>query len=316
MLAINAAYVPARRELAALALDMGDAVAARDEFDALAERDADLDTLLGSARARLLLGDARGAEERVERALRLRPNGAELEAAQCVKSRALLADHRPSEAIQLLLGVVRSATQGEPLALLIEAYIDYRRLDWAERAIDLAPVAARTGIEFTLAKARLAIEEARQSAGRSLAEEALQRLHTGRAPVWLRAQALQLLGRADFEQGNARGAWKSLKSALELDPRNVRAQFTLGLAALELKRPEDAVSAFEGAIANDARFADAQFYLGRTRRELSDPRAEEALRAYLDIDPKGDFAEEARRLLHGEEVTPTSDLPRSHRRER
>ena len=313
IIATNAAYVPARRELAALSLDLGDAIAARDEFDALAERDADLDTLLGGARARLLLGDARGAEERIERAVKLRPSGVDLEATQCLKARALLADHRVGEAIQLLLKVVPTAARGEALALLIEAYIDYRRLDWAERAVELAPVATRTGVELTLAKSRLAIEQARQSAGRSLADEALQRLRAGRSPVWLRAQALGLLGRADFELGNARAAWKNLKSALELDPRNVRAQFELGLTALELKRPEDAVGAFEGALANDPRFAEAQFYLGRTRRELADPRADEALRAYLDLEPRGTFADEARRLLRGEAVTPTSDLPRNRR---
>jgi predicted Zn-dependent protease len=314
VLAANAAYVPARRELAALALDLGDAVAARDEFDALSERDADVDTLLGAARARLLLADARGADERVERALKLRPNGADLELAQCLKARALLADHRASEAIQLLLKVVPSEVRGEPVALLIEAYLDYGRPEWAERAVELAPVASRTGIELTLAKARLSLEQARQAAGKTLAEEGLARLRSGASPVWLRAQALALVGRAEFELGNARAAWKSLKSALELDPHSVRAQYALGLAAVELKRPEDAVSAFEGALANDPRFAEAQFYLGRTRRELGDPRAEESLRAYLELEPRGAWADEARRLLRGEPVTPTSDPPRTHHR--
>ncbi len=314
ILATNGAYAPARRELAALALDLGDAIAARDEFDALIERDTDLDSLLGGARARLMLGDARGAMERVDRALGLHPNGAELEATNCLKARALLADHRANEAIQLLLKVVPAASRGEPLALLLEAYLDYGRSDWAERAIALAPVATRTGIELTLAKSRLALEEARQAAGKGLAEEALGRLRAGRSPVWLRAQAFALLGRAEFELGNARGAWKSLKSALELDPHNVRAQYALGLAALELKRQDEAIAAFEGAIASDARFADAQFYLGRARKESSDPRADDSLRAYLELEPRGALAEEARRLLRGEPVTPTSDRPRNRRR--
>jgi tetratricopeptide (TPR) repeat protein len=262
-----------------------------------------------------LLEDARGADERVERALKLHPSGADLEAAQCLKARALLADHRPSEAIQLLLKIVGAEVRGEPVALLIEAYLDYGRPEWADRAVELTPVASRTGIELTLAKARLALDQARQAAGKTLAEEALARLRAGRAPVWLRAQALALVGRADFELGNSRAAWKSLKSALELDPHSVRAQYTLGLAALDLKRPEDAVSAFEGALANDPRFAEAQFYLGRTRRELNDPRADDALRAYLELEPRGALADEARRLLRGEPVTPTSDPPRNRRRE-
>jgi tetratricopeptide (TPR) repeat protein len=316
ILVVNGAYAPARRELASLALDLGDAVAARDEFDALIDKDGkdpDLDTLLGAARARLLLGDARGAEDRVDRALKLRPTGEDLEAANCLKARALLADHRTVDAIQLLRNIFTQALHGEPAALLIEAYIDYNRTDWADEVIPGTPVASRTGIELQLAKAHLALEEVRQSAAKQLAEEALGRLRAGHGPVWLRAQALALLGRADLELGNTRSAWDSLKKALEIDPHNVSAQVSLGLAALDLKRPEDAASAFEGALANDPRRAEALFHLGRTRRELADARADDSLRAYLELEPSGAYADEARRILAGEPVTPTSDRPRSRR---
>jgi tetratricopeptide (TPR) repeat protein len=312
ILATHAAYVPARRELAVLALEAGDAVAARDEFDALADRDADVDNLLGGARARLLLGDARGADERVERAIKLHPTGDDIELATCLKARALLLDRRPNEAIQLLLKSVRTAVRGEILALLIEAYLDYGRIDWAERATDLAPITARTGIELTLAKARLALAQARQQAAKALVEEALGRLKTmGRAPVWLRAQALSLEGQAELELGNARAAVRSLHAAIELDPRNARTQHTLGFALIDLKQIDEAATAFQAAVHIDPRYADAQYYLGWSWHSLSDPRAAEPLRAYLALEPRGALADDARRMLEGGDVTPSSDSPRN-----
>jgi len=67
LLDTNAGYAPARRELAALALDAGDPVAARDELDALlgSDENVDLETLMNSARAHLLLGDGQVADPAV-----------------------------------------------------------------------------------------------------------------------------------------------------------------------------------------------------------------------------------------------------------
>ncbi len=316
ILATHAAYVPARRELAMLALESGDAVAARDEYDALADRDADVDNLLGGARARLLLGDARGADDRVERALHLHPTGDDLENATILKARALLLDRRPNEAIQLLLKSVRTTSHGEILALLLEAYLDYGRIDWAERATDLAPIAARTGVELTLAKARLALAQARQQAAKTLVEEALARLKNGRSPTWLRARALSLQGQAELELGNARGAVRSLRAALEIDPRNARTQHSLGFALIDLKQIDEAATAFQSAVRIDSRFAEAQYYLGWSWHSLSDARADDALRAYLSLEPKGALADDARRMLEGGDVTPTSDPPRTRHLER
>ena len=314
VLAVNAAYVPARRELASIALDLGDAVAARDELDALVERDGDVDTLLGGARAHLLLGDAKGAEERAERAMRMHPSGPDLEEAVALKARALLLAHRPNDAILALLTPTRTAARGELAALLITAYLDYNRLDWAQRAIDVTPVGARSGVELTLARARLALAEGRQQAARGLVDEALLRLRTGRSPTWLRAEALGLEGQTLLELGQAKGAVKSLRSSLELDARAAHVQHELGLAYLDLRRLPEASVAFEAATLADPKLAEAQYYLGWSRRAVGDRRGDEALRAYLAIEPRGALADDARRLLAGGEVTQTSDRPRSRRK--
>ncbi|MEO6950800.1 MAG: tetratricopeptide repeat protein [Polyangia bacterium] len=314
VLAVNAAYVPARRELASIALDLGDAIAARDELDALVDRDGDIDTLLGGARAHLLLGDAKGAEERADRAMRMHPSGPDLEAAVALKARALLLAHRPNDAILALLTPTRTAAHGELVALLITAYLDYNRLDWAQRAIDVAPLAARNGVELTLARARLALAEGRQQAARGLVADALLRLRTGRAPTWLRAEALGLEGQTELELGQAKVAVKSLRSSLELDPRAAHVQHELGLAYLDLRRIPEASAAFEAATLADPKLAESQYYLGWSRRAVGDRRGDDALRAYLALEPHGAVADDARRLLAGGEVTQTSDRPRNRRK--
>ena len=314
LLEFNAAYVPARRELAAIELDLGDAVAARDELDALSDRDGDVDTLLGAAHAHLLLGDAKGAEERADRALRMHPSGTELEAALVMRGRALLLQHRAEDAARTVRKPVESAAHGELAAVLIAAFLDMNKLEWAQQTIAMTPVAARTGVELTLAKARLALAEGRQQATRGLIDDALLRLRAGRSSTWLRAEALGLQGQAELEMGQARVAIATLRSAVELDPRAARVQQQLGLAYLDQHRILEAAHAFEAATTTDPKLADAQYYFGWCRRALGDRRGDEALRAYLALEPRGGLADEARRLVAGGVVTQTSDRPRSRRK--
>ncbi|HEX6836789.1 MAG TPA: tetratricopeptide repeat protein, partial [Polyangia bacterium] len=104
LLDTNAAYAPARRELALLALDAGDAVAARDELDALlaSDENVDLETLMNAARAHLLLGDAQGAEQRVLKAQKLAGAPSDDDEVNELLSRAWLAERRPADVVALL----------------------------------------------------------------------------------------------------------------------------------------------------------------------------------------------------------------------
>jgi tetratricopeptide (TPR) repeat protein len=312
ILAANASYLPARRELASLSLDLGDAVAARDEFDAISEREPDLDTFFDSARAHLQLGDGKGAEERLQRAQKLAPMGPDAEEATDLLARAYLLEHRAQDAATLLRKAVPTATRGETVALLMEAYLDLQRLDWAAQAVTLAAPRARTGVELTVAKARLQVESGKDPSAQAFAEEALKLLRAPRAAPTLKAEAYTVLGRSLWDQGSFRSAQKALKTATEFDPRSARAFFYLGLVDEELHHSDEGRQALETAVKNDPQFSDALYYLGRMRADAHDPAAIDAFNKYLEVDPKGMFAEEARAGARG--ATPTSSMPRSRRR--
>ncbi len=321
LLATNAAYAPARRELALLALDAGDAVAARDELDALiaSDENVDLETLMNAARAHLLLGDGQGAEERIARAQKLPAAPQAGEELLDLSAHALLVEHKATDAATLLRKAVPNAMRGETLALLMDAYLDLEQPDKANEVVRLAPPRARVGNELLVARARLAIERGRDSVAEGFAQEALARLRGPRAPRALKAEAFAILGRSQYEQGQFKLALRSLKTATELDPRQVRGWHYLGLVDYDLKRWADARTAMEGAVKADPLFADAWYYLGRAREALADATAKEAYAKYLEVSPKGPYAVEVRQALHDgppKPPTPTSSPPRIRRRGR
>ncbi|HUS66693.1 MAG TPA: hypothetical protein VMZ28_19285, partial [Kofleriaceae bacterium] len=57
------------------------------------------------------------------------------------------------------------------------------------------------------------------------------------------------------------------------------------------------MASMETATKVDPKLAEAHYYLGRLREETQDPRAREAFQAYLNVAPKGIYAEEANRSL-------------------
>ena len=110
-------------------------------------------------------------------------------------------------------------------------------------------------------------------------------------------EALSVLGSALWDQGSYKPALKALKSAVELDPRNARAFYRLGLTLDELRRSDEAEQALESAIGLDPKLADAHYDLGRVRQKSGDPRAADAYKAYLALAPNGPFAADARAAL-------------------
>jgi tetratricopeptide (TPR) repeat protein len=297
LLQLNPAFAPGRRELANLALDQGDAVGARDQFDALAEKEPDLETLLGSARAHLALGDGAAAAERVRRAQKIGPPGAGAEEASAVLARAYLMQHQPDEAVKVLRQVIVGAQRGETAGLLMMAYLDLDQQDKAAAVRLIVPPRVRVSAELITGRARLQVERGRDVAAESLAMEALSRLQKPTAPRWVKAEALAVLGRSRWEQGAFGAALRALRQATELDPKNARAHYYLGLVLEDLRKLPEAMASMETATKVDPKLADAHYYLGRLREETKDARWGESFRAYLEVAPTGIYASEAKRSL-------------------
>jgi tetratricopeptide (TPR) repeat protein len=263
----------------------------------------------------MMLGELPGAAERAERIKKLEPAPAAAEEANDVIARALLREHRAPEAIALLARQLPSAARGETGALLMEAYADQEQLGETARVFRTMPLKLRGSVDVAVARARLSLERARQVQAESLAQAALERLRAPTAPRWLRAEALLWLGRAQWEQGIFRPAQRLLKQATDLDPQSARAFFYLARVDEDLSRADDARAALETATRIDPKLAEAQYELGLVRQQAHDPSAKEAFQAYLQIAPKGLYADEARRAI-GEELKPTNSPPRKRRRGR
>jgi tetratricopeptide (TPR) repeat protein len=129
------------------------------------------------------------------------------------------------------------------------------------------------------------------------------------------------MGRAQYDQGTFKAALRSLKMATDLDPRSARAWYQLGLVNLELKQLPVAKQALETAVKSDAQLSEGYYYLGRVRAAAGDGNANEAYQKYLEVAPKGPYADEVRQLLKGGPAAapppkPTSSPPRTRRRGR
>ena len=95
------------------------------------------------------------------------------------------------------------------------------------------------------------------------------------------ATAWYLLGRTQYNLDRAATAAASFRRSLELSPRDVRAEYNLGLALEKLDRPADAESAYQTAIAwqQGAPKRDSQPYLDLGMLLLSQHHADRALPA-------------------------------------
>jgi tetratricopeptide (TPR) repeat protein len=246
-------------------------------------------------------------------------SGPTLEELSDLQARALLLMRQPVDAVQLLRKLLPTAFRGETLALLMEAYIDQEQFDRANEVVKLGPPRARTGVELLVSRARLHVERGHDSVAEGFATEALQRMRSPRAPRPVKSEAYRVLGRALYDQGSFKSALRALRSATELDPRSAAAWYYLGLVDEDLKRLPDAKVAYETAVKVDPKFADALYYLGRLRAQLGDETARDAYQQYLELAPKGIFADDVRAALKNDAAPapmPTSSPPRIRRRGR
>jgi tetratricopeptide (TPR) repeat protein len=252
-----------------------------------------------------------GAAERIGKAQRLSPELGD-EATE-ILARAYLMQRRPADTVALLRKGPPSSLHPPLLALLMEAYLDLEQPERAAEVLSISPVRARAGVETTVARARLQVERGHDVTAESLATTALLRLRSPTASRVLKAEALMVLGRAQWEEGDFRPALRALKSAIELDPKSAAAFCYYGMANQDLHNLDEAKKALETAVQINPRYSDAVYFLGRMRADLGDPRAPEQFKAYLEMAPKGTYADDARRALG---LTPTNAPPRKRRRGR
>ena len=110
--------------------------------------------------------------------------------------------------------------------------------------------------------------------------------------------ALTNLGNLRFRRGDAAQSESLYRRALAIDPDQPEAFYNLGYIASERGEHAEARRCFEAAVKSDPAFADAHFNLASTLEALKESKAARAhWQIYLELEPKGDWAEIARRFL-------------------
>jgi tetratricopeptide (TPR) repeat protein len=107
------------------------------------------------------------------------------------------------------------------------------------------------------------------------------------------------LGNIRFRRGDEDGAERLYRRAIEVDDRQPEAHYNLGYVMLERGHPRVAADHFECALSRDPRFADAHFNLAMAYEQIAERElARVHWRKYLEIEPKGTWADVARKHLH------------------
>jgi len=110
--------------------------------------------------------------------------------------------------------------------------------------------------------------------------------------------ALTNLGNLRFRRGALAEAESLYRRALAVDGQQPEALYNLGYLASERGEHEDARACFASAVLSDPAFSDAHFNLAMTLEALGDhAMAQQHWRTYLVLEPRGDWAEIARRHL-------------------
>ena len=110
--------------------------------------------------------------------------------------------------------------------------------------------------------------------------------------------ALTNLGNLRFRRGDGAQSESLYKRALAIDPEQPEAHYNLGYVASERGEHAEARRCFEAAVKSDPAFADAHFNLASTLEAMGESTtARTHWKTYLELEPKGDWAQIAERFL-------------------
>ncbi len=291
--------VQPRLEAAILALDTGDRAGAREAMDQLV-KDApdDGEVLLEAARVMAMSGAPDKAAELVARADK-NPTAPRWKVAR-ERGRVLIKQAQYEAAVTALENAVSlEPTDGESRLLLIDAHL-YREDEPAARTVLRGILKAfPNGAEAHLAKGRLDLYKDRVAEALASFKKARKVLEAERASPRQLADAAQWLGRVYYWDEKFDAARRSLKEAVTLDPSHPDAYYFLGLVELDSHHNNSAMNAFQKSVDIDPMSnPEAWFYLGESSF-LSKKRttSRKAFDHYLEMRPKGDLADDARKRL-------------------
>ncbi len=249
---------PVRRRLGEVRLALGDAPAAREQFQALLHDDAYAAAgHFGLGRAAAVAGKPRRAVSYFERVLKLQPEAGIVHypLGQALRSLGRLEDARAQLAEQAT-GEVRSPDRlierMEALAISSGAYL---------KRGNQALMSGRLEEAETELRGAVAADPEATAARRNLAQVLLRR-------------------------GDSAGATSELEAAAAIDPDDVWVHFDLGNAYLSRRLGESAVSSFERAVELDPTLVSAHFNLANaliSAERWSDARPH--LETVLRLDP-------------------------------
>jgi tetratricopeptide (TPR) repeat protein len=112
------------------------------------------------------------------------------------------------------------------------------------------------------------------------------------------AEAHTNLGAIAFRGGNDAAARVSFEKALQLDPEQPEARFNLANLFERAGDHERALSEWQRVVSDCPEYADAHFNLAMAYLEQgANALGRTHLERYLELDPDGDWPEEARRIL-------------------
>jgi Tfp pilus assembly protein PilF len=104
-------------------------------------------------------------------------------------------------------------------------------------------------------------------------------------------------GNVYVQLGKIDPAIEAFRKAAEIDPNPATPYYNLCALSFNAAKYDAAASACDKSIAADPNKADAWFFKGVSQSKLNNPAANEALSKYLQLEPNGIHAGEAKKLL-------------------
>ena len=290
----------AKLEDALIRYDSGEAQAAAASLAQLtSEGDARPLELLWAARTAMSVGQLAEAEKILDRLAKL--DGYRGEGARERGRLALIRRIPPQAVSELRRAVQLSPDDVEARVLLVDALLAANDSPGADAA--LRDARGRPGLrgapELDIASVHVHLWVGRSQPAIKAALAGIRGLDARRAPSRVIADAHVWLGRAYYDDGQLAKATPEFQLAGRLDPGNAGAFYYLGLVFDELgSSPDEARQSFQKAIAADPSLAEAHYWLGDLSARMGQSRtARASLERYLELAPKGDYADEARRVL-------------------